>query len=134
MILLTLINKENKMNTNELKKNGLVEPTGKIPLIVATLLEAKKQGLKWVFMCERQIFHPACEENDNYKDWADVVFTDDIKASFGEYLATDMMNIAFDTGSWIYWINCNPEDMDKLADYTTDLEGWLRPVYERYDS
>ena len=85
-------------------------------------------------MCERQIFHPACEENDNYKDWADVVFTDDIKASFGEYLATDMMNIAFDTGSWIYWINCNPEDMDKLADYTTDLEGWLRPVYERYDS
>ena len=107
MILLTLINKENKMNTNELKKNGLVEPTGKIPLIVAILLEAKKQGLKWVFMCERQIFHPACEENDNYKDWADVVFTDDIKASFGEYLATDMMNIAFDTGSWIYWINCS---------------------------
>jgi hypothetical protein len=112
-----------------LQDKGLI----KIPLIVTILTEAKAQGLKWIFQCEGENFYPWTEANleaGNYDAWT---YTDDIEASLKEHNATDIMHIVFDTGSWILWVNCNEDDMDKLADFTTDLD-WVESICDKYDS
>tara|TARA_X000001382_G_scaffold49501_1_gene33506 strand:+ start:161 stop:526 length:366 start_codon:yes stop_codon:yes gene_type:complete len=112
-----------------LQDKGLI----KIPLIVAVLTEAKKQGLKWIFQCEGENFYPWTEANletGNYDAWT---YTDDIEASLKEHDATDMMHILFDKGGWILWVSCNEYDMDKLADFTTDLD-WVESICDKYDS
>ena len=38
----------------------------------------------------------------------------------------------FKNGSWILWVACNSYELDKLADYTTDLD-WIGDMYDTYD-
>tara|TARA_R100001443_G_C3243105_1_gene151274 strand:- start:20 stop:385 length:366 start_codon:yes stop_codon:yes gene_type:complete len=112
-----------------LQDKGLI----KIPLIVAVLTEAKKQGLKWIFQCDGWNYFPEDEANERAGDYDNWVYTNDIEASLKEYNATDMMHIVFDKAGWILWVTCNGDGLDALSDFTTDLD-WVESICDKYDN
>ena len=97
-----------------LQDKGLI----KIPLLVAVLTEAKERGLSWQFNCYGETFFPEDEK-----------FTSDVEESIKHQNDTDQFHIIFNTGSWILWVACNSYELDKLADYTTDLD-WVGDMYD----
>ena len=101
-----------------LQDKGLI----KIPLLVAVLTEAKEKKLSWKFNCEGETFFPEDER-----------LTSNVEESLKHCRDTDIFHIIFNTGSWILWVACNEYDMDKLADYTTDLD-WVESICDKYDS
>ena len=100
-----------------LQDRGLIQ----IPLLVAVLTKAKEKEMSWRFNCCGETFFP--EDN---------TYTSDVEESIKHQNDTDQFHIIFNTGSWILWVACNSYELDKLADYTTDLD-WIGDMYDTYD-
>ena len=101
-----------------LQDRGLIQ----IPLLVAVLTKAKEKEMSWKFVCDYgETFFP--EDN---------TYTSDVEESIKHQSDTDQFRIMFKNGSWILWVACNSYELDKLADYTTDLD-WIGDMYDTYD-
>jgi len=119
-----------QVELSKLEAKGLI----KIPLFVAILIEAKTQGLKWVFQCGGENFFPDEDANLNQGDYDNWIYTNDVEKSLKHKDDTDELFIVFDKGGWIRWINYEGDGVDALCDWRTDkhIDTWLDPLSRKY--